>query len=65
MPKMKSHRGAGKRFWKTGTGLFRHQKKGKRHILTKKDSKRKRQLRRIGTFSSRESRRLKELLPYE
>ena len=46
MPKMKTHRGAAKRFKKTGTGkLKRNCKAFKSHILTKKSSKRKRNLR--------------------
>ena len=44
MPKMKTHRGAAKRFKRTGTGKITREQKGKRHILTKKSSKRKRQL---------------------
>lgn len=46
MPKMKSHSGAKKRFSVTGTGKIRRLKANKSHILTKKDSKRKRGLRR-------------------
>jgi large subunit ribosomal protein L35 len=42
---MKTHRGAAKRFKKTATGKLKHQKQGKRHILTKMSSKRKRHLR--------------------
>jgi large subunit ribosomal protein L35 len=45
MPKMKTHRGAAKRYKKTGTGKFKRAHAFKRHILTKKSSKRKRQLR--------------------
>lgn len=44
MPKMKTHRGAAKRFKKTASGYKRKQA-FKNHILTKKDTKRKRQLR--------------------
>ena len=45
MPKMKTHRGAAKRFKKTGTGKFVRAHSNQRHILTKKARKRKRQLR--------------------
>ena len=45
MPKMKTHRGAAKRFKKTGTGKLKRAKAFKSHILTKKSSKRKRNLR--------------------
>ena len=46
MPKMKSHKGARKRFSVTGKGKVRRLKAYKSHILTKKDAKRKRRLRR-------------------
>ncbi len=45
MPKLKTHRGAAKRFKKTGTGKFRRGAAFKRHILTSKSTKRKRALR--------------------
>ena len=64
MPKMKSHRGAAKRFRKTGTGKLTHQKKNKRHILTKKSAKRKRQLREKGIVSAADEKRVKQLVPY-
>jgi large subunit ribosomal protein L35 len=46
MPKMKTHKGAKKRFSVTGTGKVRRLRANKSHILTKKDAKRKRRLRR-------------------
>ena len=46
MPKMKTHKGAKKRFSVTGKGKIRRLKANKSHILTKKDAKRKRRLRR-------------------
>ncbi|HET6681984.1 MAG TPA: 50S ribosomal protein L35 [Gemmatimonadaceae bacterium] len=45
MPKMKTHKGAKKRFSVTGSGKVRRLKAYKSHILTKKDPKRKRRLR--------------------
>ena len=45
MPKLKTHRGAAKRFKKTGTGKFLRSAAFKRHILTSKTTKRKRALR--------------------
>lgn len=45
MPKLKTHKGAAKRFKKTGSGGYKHKQSFCRHILTKKSSKRKRQLR--------------------
>lgn len=45
MPKIKTNRAAAKRFKKTGSGLFKRKQSHLRHILTKKSTKRKRQLR--------------------
>ena len=45
MPKMKTDKTVAKRFRKTGTGKLMHVQRNKRHILTKKTAKRKRQLR--------------------
>ena len=64
MPKMKTHRGAAKRFKKTATGKLKHQKQGKRHILTKMSSKRKRQLREEGEITKADRPRLKQMVPY-
>ncbi len=63
MPKMKSHRGARKRFTVTGTGKLRRLKANKSHILTKKDAKRKRHLRRSTIVATNgEIRMIKRLL---
>jgi len=63
MPKMKSHRGARKRFSVTGTGKVKRNKAFKSHILTKKTSKRKRNLRRSTTVATNgEAKNLKRLL---
>ncbi len=64
MPKMKSHRGAAKRFKKTGTGRFKRAKAFKSHILTKKSSKRKRNLRKAGYVSEAQEKVIRRLLPY-
>ena len=48
MPKLKSHRGAAKRFKKTANGGYKFRQTNRSHILTKKSSKRKRQLRGMG-----------------
>jgi large subunit ribosomal protein L35 len=45
MPKLKSHRGAGKRFRKTASGVVKRRGAYRNHILTKKSTKQKRQLR--------------------
>jgi len=63
MPKMKSHRGARKRFSITGSGKVKRFKAFKSHILTKKTSKRKRRLRRGTTIATRgEAKNIKRLL---
>jgi large subunit ribosomal protein L35 len=62
MPKMKTHRGAAKRFKKTGTGKIMRSHSMKRHILTKKSSKRKRRLRKDVVVSSSDHRRLEQML---
>jgi large subunit ribosomal protein L35 len=63
MPKMKTHKGAKKRFSVTATGKVRRLKANKSHILTKKDAKRKRHLRRATTVKTNgEARVLKRLL---
>ena len=51
MPKMKTHRGAAKRYKVTGTGKLRRRRINKSHILEKKSPKRKRQLRRQAEVS--------------
>ena len=63
MPKMKSHRGARKRFSVTASGKVKRAKAYKSHILTKKTSKRKRNLRRATTVATNgEAKNLKRLL---
>ncbi|HEX6251425.1 MAG TPA: 50S ribosomal protein L35 [Gemmatimonadaceae bacterium] len=63
MPKMKTHKGAKKRFSVTGTGKVRRLRAFKSHILTKKTSKRKRRLRQSTTVAtSGEAKNLKRLL---
>ena len=63
MPKMKSHKGARKRFKVTGSGEVKRGRAFKSHILTKKTSKRKRNLRRSTTVGTNgEAKNLKRLL---
>ena len=52
MPKMKTRKAVQSRFKVTATGKLKRNKQGRRHILTKKTSKRKRQLRRPGLVST-------------
>jgi len=65
MPKIKSHRGAAKRFKKTGTGKFVRAKAFKRHILTSKPTRRKRHMRGTEVVSDADAARLKKMLPYD
>ena len=63
MPKMKTHKGAKKRFSITASGKVRRLKAYKSHILTKKTSKRKRNLRRPTTVKTNgEAKNLRRLL---
>ena len=62
MPKMKSHRGAAKRFRKTGTGKIVRSHANRRHILTKKSKRRKRRLRKEALVDPADVKRLNQLL---
>ena len=62
MPKMKTHKGAKKRFSVTASGKVRRLKANKSHILTKKTSKRKRRLRRADLVNSGQEKQIKRLL---
>ncbi len=64
MPKIKTRRGAAKRFRKTGSGKIRRSKAFRRHILTKMSSKRKRQLRKATLVDPADAPRVRKLLPY-
>ena len=64
MPKMKTHRGAAKRFKKTGTGKLKRAKAFKSHILTKKSPKTKMNLRQSAIVSKGDAERIAQLLPY-
>ncbi len=64
MPKIKTRRGAAKRFRKTGSGKIRRSKAYRRHILTKMSSKRKRQLRKATLVDPADVPRVRALLPY-
>jgi large subunit ribosomal protein L35 len=62
MPKMKSNSGAKKRFSFTGTGRIKRKKAFRSHILTKKASKRKRNLRKDTLVHPRDEARVKQML---
>jgi len=65
MPKLKTHRGAAKRFKKTGTGKFTRSSAFKRHILTSKTTKRKRGLRGSKPVADEDAAKLARMLPYK
>ena len=64
MPKMKTSRAAAKRFKKTGTGKLKRFKAYKRHILTKKSAKTKRNLRKATMMDATNVKSMKNILPY-
>ena len=64
MPKMKTIRAAAKRFKVTGTGKLKRSKAYKRHILTKKTTKTKRNLRKAALVDCTNVKNMKKILPY-
>ena len=65
MPKLKTHSGAAKRFKKTGTGKIKRGHAFKRHILTSKGTKRKRQLDTdTMVWTRRISTKIERMIPY-
>ena len=62
MPKMKTHRGAAKRFQITGSGKLVRRKAFMNHILEKKSSKRTRRLKREAAVSAGDTRQVKKML---
>jgi large subunit ribosomal protein L35 len=64
MPKMKTSRAAAKRFKLTGTGKLKRNKAYKRHILTKKTRKTKRNLRKAAMVDATNIKTMKKILPY-
>ena len=64
MPKMKTRRGAAKRFQKTGSGSVKRGQSHRRHILTKKSTKRKRHLRAAATVAAQDVRMISRMMPY-
>ena len=64
MPKMKSNRGAAKRFARGASGKFQHRQSHRSHILTKKSSKRKRQLGGIVALHDSDQKSAARMLPY-
>lgn len=64
MPKMKTKKAAAKRFKVTGTGKLKKFKANKSHILTKKTTKRKRNLRKPNMTDKTNAQVMKKILPY-
>jgi len=64
MPKIKTHRGAAKRFSLTGSGRVKRSKAFASHILTSKTTKRKRNLRKGAILDKTDEREIKKLIPY-
>ena len=64
MPKMKTHSGAAKRFKKTATGKIKRGHSMKRHILTSKGTKRKRQLDKDVMLDKADLPKIKRMIPY-
>lgn len=63
MPKIKTRKSAAKRFSFTATGKVKYKKQGLRHILNKKSTKRKRNLRKAGMIHAAEQKRIARMLP--
>jgi len=64
MPKIKSNRGAAKRFQRSASGSFRHRQSHRNHILTKKSAKRKRHLRSRPLVAAADQHAVARMLPY-
>ena len=64
MPKIKTNRGAAKRFKRTAKGGFKCNQSHRRHILTKKSTKRKRHLRKAASIHPKDVRSVVRMLPY-
>lgn len=64
MPKIKSNRGAMKRFRVTGSGKIKRSRGFKGHLLSSKNKKRKRKLRKGGLVSPADQRNIRKLIPY-
>lgn len=63
MPKIKTNKGAAKRFKKTAKGKYKRFRAGKGHLLSKKQKKTKRRLRKPTVVTSADKKKVKRLLP--
>jgi len=64
MPKIKTNKGAAKRFKLTASGKIKRKKAGLNHILTKKSKTLKRNMRQDGVINASDSKAIKRLIPY-
>lgn len=64
MPKLKTHRGAAKRFSMTGSGKIKRSRANSSHIMTPKTTKRKRSLRKSAILDGRDEKQIRRLIPY-
>ena len=64
MPKIKTIRGAAKRFTRSASGKFKHKQSFRNHILTKKSTKRKRHLRPMSEVHERDQKAVARMIPY-
>jgi len=64
MPKLKTNKGAAKRFRVTAEGKIKHKKAFKSHILTKKSMNRKRRLRKPNYLADGDIKKVKKMIPY-
>lgn len=64
MPKMKTNRGAAKRFKAAGSGKLKRAKRGRRHILFNKNRKRKRRLGKVAYVHPSDEKLVRQMLPY-
>ena len=64
MPKMKTNRGAAKRFRATATGKFKRKRSHARHILTSKPTKRKRHMRHSQIVDKADQKAVRKMIPY-
>ncbi|MDA3129847.1 50S ribosomal protein L35 [Aliibacillus thermotolerans] len=65
MPKMKTHRGAAKRFKKTASGKLKRSHAYTSHLFANKSTKQKRKLRKQGMVDNSDFKRIKDLMPYK
>jgi len=63
--KMKTHKGAAKRFKKTSNGKYKYKKSKRNHLLTKKYGQKKKNLKKDGYLEKCDAQKLKTLMPYD